>query len=70
MDHTYRIPIMPVCTQLHDGMRDAERGFCLVETGLQPQAGTGSFPLSPSHSIEKLPDMIFFWCKVMVSRNG
>jgi len=51
---------MPVCTQLRDWIWDAERGFHLVETGLQLQAGTGSFLSSPSHSIAKLPHMTCF----------
>jgi len=60
IEHTYRIPTMPVCTLLHDWMWDAERGYHLVETGLQLQAGTGSFPSSPSHSIEILTHMTYF----------
>jgi len=60
IEHTYRIITMPVCTQLRNLIWDAEWGFCLVETGLQLQAGTGSFPSSPSHSIEKLPHMAYF----------
>jgi len=51
---------MPVCTQLRDWIWHAERGFCLVETGLQLQAGTCSILSSPSHSIEKLPHMTYF----------
>jgi len=51
---------MPGCTQLRNWIWDAERGFLLVETGLQVQAGTDSFPSSPSHSIEKLPHMTYF----------
>jgi len=51
---------MPMCTQLHDRIWDAERGFRLVETGLQLLAGTGSFLSSPFHSIEKLPHMSYF----------
>jgi len=35
IEHTYRILTMPVCTQLLDWIRDAVRGFRLVETGLQ-----------------------------------
>jgi len=58
MKHTYSSLTMPVCTQLHNWIWDAERGFHLVEIGLQLQAGTGSFPSSPSHSIEKLPHMM------------
>jgi len=50
---------MPLCTQFHDWIWDAKRGFCLVETWLPLQAGTGSFPSSPSHSIEKLPHMTY-----------
>ena len=57
IEQTYRILTMPVCTQLCDGIWDAMRGFLLVETALQLQAGTGSFPSSPFHSIEKLPYM-------------
>jgi len=51
---------MPVFTQLCDCMWDPERCFRLVETGLQLQASTGSFFSSPSHSIEKLPHIIYF----------
>ena len=54
---TYRILTMPVCTQLHDWIWDAERDFLLIETGLQLLADTCSFPSSPSYSIEKLPHM-------------
>jgi hypothetical protein len=32
----------------------------LVETGLQLQTGTGSYPSFPSHSIDKLPYMTYF----------
>jgi len=60
MEHTYRILTMPVCTKLCDWIWDAERGFHLVETGLQLQASTGSFLSSPYHSIEKLPHMTYF----------
>jgi len=49
-----------VCTQLRDWIWDSERGFCIVETGLQLQAGPGSFPWSPFHSIEKLAHMTCF----------
>ena len=59
-EHTYRIITMPVCTQLHLWIWDAEGGFHLVETGLQLQAGTGSFPSSPFHSTPKLPHMTYF----------
>jgi len=55
--HTYRIVMMPMGTQLHNWIRDAEQGFRLVDTGLQLQVDTGSFPSSPSHSIEKLTHM-------------
>ena len=55
--HTYNILPMPVCTQLHDWIWHIERGFCLVETGLQLHAGTGSSPSSHSHPIRKLPHM-------------
>jgi len=58
--YTYKILTMPVCTQLHDWIRDAELGFCIVVSGLRLRAGTGSFPSSPSHSIEKLPHMTHF----------
>jgi len=58
--YAYRILTMPVCTQLSWWIWDAEWGFCLVETGLQLQAGTGSFSSSPSHSNEKLPHMNYF----------
>ena len=60
IDHTYWIQIMPVCTQLCDWVWDADRGFRLIETGLQLQECTSSFPSSPSHSIEKLPHMTYF----------
>ena len=50
--HTYRILTMPVWIQLRDWIWDAERGFRLVETGLQLQVSTGSFLSSRSHSIE------------------
>ena len=70
IEHTYRILTMPVFTQLRDCMWDAERGFRLVETGLQLQASSGLFFSSPSHSIEKLPHMTYFWCQVVVSRHG
>jgi len=60
IEHTYRILTMPVCTQLRDWIQDAERGFRLVETGLQLEAGTSSFVSSPPHSIEKLPHMTYF----------
>ena len=46
-----------MCTQLRDWIWDTEQGPRLVETGLQLQAGTSSFPSSHSHSIEKLPHM-------------
>jgi len=59
-EYTSRILTMPVCTQLHNRIWDAERGFRLVETGLQLTAGTSSFLSSPSHSIEKLPFMTYF----------
>jgi len=54
---------MPMCTQLRDWISYAERGFCLVQTGFQLYAGTGSFPSSPSHSIDILPHMnnFFVW---------
>jgi hypothetical protein len=39
---------------------DAELGFRLVETGLQLQAGTDSFPSSPFYSIVKLLHMTYF----------
>jgi len=51
---------MLVCTQLRNWIRDSERGFRLVESGLQLPAGTGSFLPSPSHSIEELPHMSYF----------
>jgi len=51
IEHTYGILTLPVCTQLQDWIWNAEWGFHLVETGLQLQAGTSSFPSSPSHSI-------------------
>ena len=47
-------------TQLDDKIWNVERGFRLVETGLQLQAGTGSFPSFPSHSIEKHLHLIYF----------
>jgi hypothetical protein len=60
IEHTYRILTMPVCTQLRDLILDAERGFHLIKTGLQLQAGTSSFLSASSHSIEKLPHMTYF----------
>jgi len=60
IEHTYRILTMPGCTQLRDWIWDAEWGSRLIETGLQLQAGTGSFPSSPSYSIEKLFHMTDF----------
>jgi hypothetical protein len=60
IEHTYRFLTMPVCTQLRDLLWDTERGFNLVETGLQLQAGTGSFPSSPSNFIDKLPHITYF----------
>jgi len=60
IEHTYRILTLPVCTQLRDWIWDAERGFHLIETGLQLQSGTGTFPSSPSHSSEKLLLMTYF----------
>jgi len=45
---------MSLCTQLRDWIWDTEWGSLLVETGLQLQAGTGSFPSSSSCFIEKL----------------
>jgi len=60
IEFTYRILTMPVCTQLRDILCNAEQGFRLVKTGLQLQAGNGSFPSSPSHSTEKLPHMTYF----------
>jgi len=59
IEHTYRILTMPVWTQLQDWIWDTKRGFRLVEPGLQLQSAPGSFPSSPSHSIEKLPHMIY-----------
>jgi len=63
IENTYRILTMPVCTELRNWIWDAERGFRLVGTGLQLQAGTGSLPPSPSDSMEKLPHMtdILVW---------
>jgi len=66
MEHTYRMQTMPVCTQFRDLLLDAERGFSLVETGLQLQAGTRSFPSSTSHSIENPLHMTIF----LVSDHG
>jgi len=57
--HTYRILTMTMCTQLRDWIWDTERGFHLVETGLQLQAGTGSFSSSHFHFIEKRPHMTY-----------
>jgi len=37
-----------------------------METGLRLRAGTGSFPLSPSHSIENFLEMTYF----VVGRGG
>jgi len=48
---------MPMCTPLRDSIWDTERGFCLVETGLQLEAATDSFPSFRSHPIVKLPQM-------------
>ena len=53
--HTYIFLTMAVWTQLRDWIWENERGFRLIETGLQLQAVTRSFPSSPSHSIEKDP---------------
>jgi len=63
IDHTYRLLKMPGCTQLGDWIWDAEQGFRIVETGWQLPAGTSSFPLSESHSIETLPHRtyLFVW---------
>jgi len=41
IQHTYRIPTMPLCTQLRDSIWDVECGFCLVQSGLRLHAGTG-----------------------------
>jgi len=60
IQHTCRIPTMPVCTQLRDWIWDAERGFCLVKTGLQLQAGTGLFRSSPFHSTKKYSHLTYF----------
>jgi len=60
IEHKYRILRMPVCTQLRDWIWDTERGFRLVETGLQLQAGSASFPSSPSHAIVKIPYLTYF----------
>jgi len=60
IEQTYRVLTMPVRTQLRDCIWDAERGFRLVETGLQLQAGNSSVPSSPAHSIETLPHMTNF----------
>jgi len=60
MEHTYNNVPLHICTQLRDEIWDAEWGFRLVETGLQLQAGTRSFPSSPFQSIEKCPHMTYF----------
>jgi len=60
IEHTYWNPTMPVCTQLGGWICDAEQCFLLVETGLQLQAGTGSFPSCPAHSNERCPHMAKF----------
>jgi hypothetical protein len=60
IEHTCRIRTITVCTQLHDCISDAKRGFRLVGTVLQLLVGTGSFPSSPSHSIETLPHLTYF----------
>jgi len=57
LEPTDRIAPMPMCTQSRNRIWDAEQGFPHVETGLQLQAGAGSFLSSPSHSIETLPDI-------------
>jgi len=60
IEHTHRIPTIPVCTQLPNWIWDAEESFHLIETGLQLQADTGSFSSSASHSTEKLPHRTYF----------
>jgi len=52
IEHTYRSLTMSVRTESRNWILNAEQSFCLVETGLQLQAGTGSFPSTPSCSIE------------------
>jgi hypothetical protein len=63
--HVYRILAMPLCNQLCKWIWDAERGFLLIETGLQLQVRTCSFPSSASNSIEKLPHKtkLLVWCR-------
>jgi len=60
IEHTYSILTMSVCTQLRKWIWNAERGFRLVESGLQLQTGSGSFPSSRSHSIENHSHMTDF----------
>jgi len=60
MEQTDKIPTLPVCTQSRDWIWDSEQGFCHIESGLQLHPGSGSFPTSPFHSIEKLPHMTYF----------
>jgi len=55
------IQTMPVCTQFCDLIWDAKWGFHLVETGLQLQAGSRSFPPSPFHSMESHPPVTEFY---------
>jgi len=50
---------MPMCSQLLDWIWDAEQALGLVDSGLPLQAGTGSFPSSPSHSIDILTHMTY-----------
>jgi len=61
IEHTYRIPTISGCTQLRDWIWNADRGFRLVETGVQLQAGRGSFRSSHFYSIEKIPLITYFW---------
>jgi len=58
--HTYRILTMPGRTQLCDWMCDVEQGFRRIETGLQLQAITDSFPSYLSRSIEKPLHITYF----------
>ena len=51
---------MSVFTHLRYWIWDSERGLHFIESGLQLQASTGSFPSPPSHSIATLPDMTDF----------
>jgi hypothetical protein len=53
----------PCGLNLCNWIRDAVWGFCLVETGLQFQESSGSFPSYPSHFFEKIPYMTYCWVR-------